>query len=192
MNKAALGRLAKDVRSDFGLSEDQPFDPFRWSDENGIPFISLREFTADEAAMRRFLEEKPQVWSAALLRDGRRSLVIYNPERSNERIRSDLTHEVAHFEAEHDPSPAWTAKDSSCGGTTKDQEKEAAELAGALLVPQDKAKLAVIRGREPNLVAAQFSVSVEMAAWRMRMSGGYEIVARSRRKWSPTQKGARG
>jgi Zn-dependent peptidase ImmA (M78 family) len=187
MNKAALGRLAREVRKDFGLTEDQPFDPFLWSSENGIPFISLRDFTANEAAMRRFLVEKPQVWSAALLRDGRSSLVIFNPERSNERIRSDLTHEVAHFEGEHDPSPAWTGEDSSCGGTTKEQEKEAAELAGALLIPQEKAKVAVIRGVESHVVAAQFRVSIEMAEWRMKMSGGYAIRARSRRKWSPAR-----
>jgi Zn-dependent peptidase ImmA (M78 family) len=186
MNKAALGRLAKEVRKDFGLTDDHPFDPHRWSNENGIPFISLREFTADEAAMRRFLEEKPHVWSAALLRDGRRSLVIYNPERSAERIRSDLTHEVAHFEAEHDPSPAWTGEDNTCGGASKAQEKEAAELAGALLIPQEKAKVAVIRGITADVVATRFQVSVEMASWRMRMSGGYAIRERSRRKWSRT------
>lgn len=171
---------------DFGLTDDSPFDPFRWSNENGIPFISLRDFTADEAAMRRFLEEKPYAWSAALLRDGRRSFVIYNPERSTERIRSDLTHEVAHFEAEHDPSPTWTGEDSSCGGTTKAQENEAAELSGALLVPQEKAKIAAIRGFAPEVVAGQFQVSAEMAAWRMKMSGGYAIRERSRRKWSKT------
>lgn len=183
MNKAALGRLATEVRKDYGLSENLPFDPFHWSGENSIPFISLRDFTGDEAAMRRFLEEKPHVWSAALLRDGRRSFVIYNPERSGERIRSDLTHEVAHFEAEHDPSPAWTAADSSCGGTSKAQEEEAAELAGALLVPPEKAKIAAIRGIAPPIVASRYQVSVEMATWRMKMSGGYAIRERSRRKW---------
>jgi Zn-dependent peptidase ImmA (M78 family) len=186
VNKAALGRLAKEVRRDFSLTDDHPFDPFHWSAENGVPFISLRDFTSDEASMRRFLVEKPHVWSAALLRDGRRSLVIYNPERSNERIRSDLTHEVAHFEAEHDPSPAWTGEDSSCGGTSKAQEKEAAELAGALLVPQERAKVAVIRGISPDIVAGQFQVSIEMATWRMKMSGGYAILEHSRRKWSKT------
>ncbi|MFT4221165.1 MAG: ImmA/IrrE family metallo-endopeptidase [Microbacterium sp.] len=183
MNKAALGRLATEVRKDFVLGDDQPFDPFAWSEEHGIPFISLRDFTADEAAMRRFLEEKPHVWSAALLRDGNRHLVIYNPERSNERIRSDLTHEVAHFEAEHEPSPAWTNESGSCGGASKAQEKEAAELAGALLVPAAQAKLAAIRGAEPSAVARRYQVSIEMAEWRMKMSGGYTIRQRSRSKW---------
>lgn len=182
MNKAALGRLAKEVRQDLALSDDQPFDPFAWSDEHGIPFISLRDFTADEAAMRRFLEEKPSVWSAALLRDGNCHLVIYNPERTKERVRSDLTHEVAHFEAEHEPSAAWTNDSGGCGGTSKAQEAEAAELAGALLIPAPRAKLAVIRGIEPQIVAHHYQVSEEMAAWRMKMSGGYKILQRSRSK----------
>lgn len=183
MNKAALGRLAKEVRQDFALTDDQPFDPFAWADEHGIPFISLRDFTADEAAMRRFLDEKPHVWSAALLRDGNRHFVIYNPVRSNERIRSDLAHEVAHFEAEHDPSPAWTEKEGRCGGNSKAQELEAAELAGALLIPQEKAKAAAIRGIDPRLISARYQVSLEMTEWRMRMSGGYAIRERSQSKW---------
>jgi Zn-dependent peptidase ImmA (M78 family) len=185
MNKAALGRLATEVRQDFNLTDDQPFDPFAWAAEHGIPFISLRDFTADEAAMRHFLEDKPQVWSAALLRDGNRHFVIYNPERSRERTRSDLTHEVAHFEAEHAPSPAWTNDGGGCGGASKAQEREAAELAGALLIPAGRAKLAAIRGVDPEAVALRYQVSVEMAQWRMKMSGGYTIRQRSRSKWQP-------
>lgn len=178
MNKAALGRLAGEVRRDFSLSDGQPFDPWAWSSEHGIPFISLRDFVADEAAMRHFLHEKPQVWSAALLRDGRRHFVIYNPERSRERTRSDLTHEVAHFEAEHELSPSWT-NDGGCGATSRTQEREAAELAGALLVPAARARAAAIQGVDPGVVAARYQVSVEMAEWRMKMSGGYTIRNRS-------------
>lgn len=186
MNKAAFGRLALEVRADFGTSPSDPFDPLLWSKEHGIPFISLRDFTSDEEAMRRFLVEKPEVWSAALLRDGRSHLVIYNPERSQERIRSDLTHEVAHFEAEHSLSAAWTDAKGSCGGTSKAQEREAAELAGAILVPQEHARIAAIRGYNPELVASSYRVSLEMAEWRMRISGGYAIRQRSRSKrgWS--------
>jgi hypothetical protein len=171
------GRVRPDRRS--------AFDPFAWSAKNGIDFVSLRDFTADEAAMRRFLEEKPEVWSATLLRDGRRHFVIYNPVRSQERLRSDLTHKVAHFKAEHDPSPAWTSEDSKCDGGSKGQENETAELAGALLVPRAKARLAAIRDISPERVAARYRVSVDMAIWRMRMSGGYKIRASSQKKWRP-------
>ncbi|MBF4563112.1 ImmA/IrrE family metallo-endopeptidase [Microbacterium sp. VKM Ac-2870] len=114
--------------------------------------------------------------------------MIFNPDRSNGRVRSDLTHEIAHFEAEHEPSPAWTNGGDSgvgCGGTSKSQEREAAELAGALLVPAAKAKVAAIRDIAPHVVATRCQVSIEMAAWRMRISGGYAIRRRSRLKWQP-------
>lgn len=65
--------------------------------------------------------------------------------------------------------------DSSCGGTSKAQEKEAEELAGALLVPQEKAKIAVIKGIAPLVVTNRYQVSIEMATWHMKMSGGYAI-----------------
>jgi Zn-dependent peptidase ImmA (M78 family) len=179
MNKAALGRLAEEVRSDFGLSKSDPFNPFRWSEEHGIPFISLRDFTADEAAMHRFLDEKPHVWSAALVQDGNRHFVIYNPLRSRARLHSDLTHEIAHIEAEHEPGPAWT-DDRGCGGASKSQENEAAELAGAILVPPAAAKEAAIFNRSPQSVADRYEVSIELAQWRMRVSGGYVIAQRAR------------
>lgn len=180
--KTALAKLALEIRGDFNLSTRQPFDPFVWSEANGIPFISLRDFVADEAALRRFLEEKTYVWSAALVRDGRSHLVIYNPERANERIRSDLSHEIAHFEAEHEPSPNWTDEAGGCGGASKAQEDEAAELAGAILVPAEQAKNAAVRGLDPAVMATRYQVSVEMASWRMRMSGGYNIARYAQQK----------
>ncbi|GAA0999831.1 hypothetical protein GCM10009563_26380 [Subtercola frigoramans] len=99
-----------------------------------------------------------------------------------ERIRSDLTHEVAHFEAEHDPSEAWTDESGRCGGTTKEQEIEAAELAGAILIPHESAKRAAMRGIDATAIALRYQVSLEMAEWRMRMSGGYEIRRHSQSK----------
>lgn len=140
------------------------------------------DFTADEAAKRQFLEEKPRVWCATFLRDGRWQFATFNPERSEVRVRSDLTHEVSHFETEHDPSPTWTSEDSSCDGRSKEQELEAPELAGALLVPQASAKLAAIRGVAPRSVAMRYRASVEMAEWRMRKPGGYNIREKCNRE----------
>lgn len=62
------------------------------------------------------------------------------------------------------------------------QEKEAEELAGALLVPEEKAKIALIKDIAPLVVANRYQVSVEMATWRMKMSRGYAIRERSRRR----------
>jgi len=57
------------------------------------------------------------------------------------------------------------------------------ERAGAILVPAAKAKVAAIRGIDPSVVAYRYQVSIEMAQWRMKMSGGYTIRERSRSKW---------
>jgi hypothetical protein len=180
--KAALGRLAAEIRADFGLAPSDAFDPHAWSEANGIPFISIAEFESTEAASRRFLVEKPEVWSAALLKDGRAHLVIYNPAHTTERIRSNLTHEVAHFEAEHPLSGGWLGDDGSCGGSSKPHEKEAAELAGALLVPAEVARVQAIRGGSAADLAARYRVSEPMAEWRMRESGGYVIAQRFQAK----------
>ena len=178
-SNAELGRLALEVRGDFGLLDTQPFDPFAWSRECGIPFISLRDFTADEAAMHHFLHERSHVWSAALIKDGRSHLVIYNPQHSTARTRSDLTHEIAHFEADHEPSPSWTDEAGGCGGTSKVHEQEAVELAASILIPPVKAKEAAIFGRTPQWLAGRYQVSIEMATWRMNTSGGYVIARRA-------------
>lgn len=180
--KAALARLAADIRADFGLNDIDAFDPMSWSEDNGVPFISLDEFSADPAARRRFTEERPEVWSAALLRDGMSHLVIYNSAHSPERTRSNLAHEVAHFEAEHLLSDAWMEEDGSCGGTSRSDEKEAAELAAAILVPAEMAKQHAIRSGAPGALAVRYGVSIQMAEWRMRVSGGHLIRDRAAAK----------
>ncbi|MGW5569922.1 ImmA/IrrE family metallo-endopeptidase [Nocardia thailandica] len=182
MSKAALARLAADVRWELGLRDHQPFDPFVWAEEYGVSFVSLDEVTMSEAARQRFTTDKPDIWSAALLRDGAGHVVIYNSAHTPERVRSNLAHEVAHLVAEHTVSAAWITKPNACGGTGKEQETEAAELAGALLVPVEQARRSAMRGHDPAVVAARFKVSVEMATWRMRMSGGERIAARTRAK----------
>lgn len=179
--KAALGRLATSIREELGLGTEDPFDPLAWADEWGVPFLSLDDVPDIDSARKRFTVEAPGAWSAALVQDGSRHLVIYNPSHSPERLRSDLAHEVAHFGAEHSLSSGWVSE-NGCGATNKEQEREAAELSGLLLIPQAEAMVWAIRSRSPYALAARYKVSVEMATWRMRMSGGAKIAERSRRK----------
>lgn len=182
MNKAALGRLAKAVRVETGCPEREPFDPWKWSTENGIPFLSLDDITITAAARRHFTIERPAVWSALLTRYDMQHVVIYNPAHSPERIRSNLAHEVAHFAVEHELSDAWMNDDGRCGGASSDDEDEAAELAGALLVPAHIARAHAIADGTVEALAATYDVSVPMARWRMGASGGTVIAQRARNK----------
>jgi hypothetical protein len=183
--KAALGRLAKSVRAETGCLEHEPFDPWAWSDANGIPFWSLDELDVTADAYRHFVHEHPHKWSALLARYGMQHVVLYNPAHTPERILSNLAHEVAHIEAEHELTQAWMDEDGNCSGSTKDQEKEAAELAGALLVPAEIAKAHAIRGGSVEALASKYEVSVQMANWRMQLSGGPTIARRTRKRTQP-------
>lgn len=180
MNKAALGRLAAAVRVETGCPEHEPFDPWKWSQDNGIPFLSLNDINITTAARDHFTIERPSAWSALLTRYGMQHVVIYNPAHSPERVRSNLAHEVAHFAAEHKLTDAWMDDNGHCGGTSTSEEDEAAELAGALLVPADAARAHAINGGRPEELGAKYGVSIPMARWRMGVSGGAVIAQRAR------------
>lgn len=174
--KAALSRLATEVRRELGLSDSVPFDAHLWAKEYGIPFVSLQDLVDAAGAVQHFMRERPDRWSAALVKNGTGHLVVYNSAHADVRVRSDLAHEIAHLVAEHKLNAAWM-EDARCSGASKPQEKEAGELAGALLVPLETAKAHAIKRRPASSLANQFGVSLEMASWRMQVSGG-EIIAR--------------
>ncbi len=182
--KKALHRLADEVRAELGIGQHEPFDPHVWAEEYGVPFVSLDDVALPEEARRRFTVDAPELWSAALIQNGTGHIVIYNSVHTPARIRSNLAHEVAHIVAEHAISTAWVDKQGKCGGTSREQEQEASELAGALLIPAGQARVHAIRGVTASQVADQYGVSVEMARWRLRISGGMQIAARSRARRS--------
>lgn len=184
MNKAELRRLANDVRGELGLTSTQRFDPLHWGKEWGVRMLSLDQVTSDPATLQRLTEDAPELWSAAVVKDRFGHFVIYNHAHSAPRIRSDLAHEVAHLVAEHRLDVAWMEPGGKKCGASPTHEKEAAELGGALLVPAAEAKTHAFYGRSPEALAAKFGVSLEMATWRMSVSGGPE----TRKHWLAKQK----
>lgn len=182
MNKADLQRLAAEVREELGLTPADRFEPDVWSELWGVPMLSLEEVTDDPEVLHRLTVEAPELWSAALLKLGKGHLVIYNHAHAAVRVRSDLAHEIAHLVAEHRIDAAWMEPGGKKCGAPADQEKEAAELGGALLVPAETAKLHAIAGKPAWTLAEHFGVSVEMANWRMGASGGTVIRQRMMQK----------
>lgn len=181
-SKAALQRLAASVREELSLADGVPFDVDLWSREYGVPFLSIDQLAISDAARDRFTRDAPELWSAALVRNGTGHVVVYNPAHAPVRVRSNLAHEVAHLVAEHSLSPSWVDPHGKCSGTSRAQEAEAAELAGALLVPANRARALAIRGVDPVVVATQYGVSLDMARWRLDVSGGAVIARRHRAK----------
>jgi hypothetical protein len=185
VNKEHLRRLAAEVRAELGLRPEQAFDPHLWSHEWGVPMLSLADVTEDPEALHRLTVEAPELWSAALISVGTGHAVIYNHAHAPARVLSDLTHEIAHLVAEHRIDSAWMQPGGKKCGASPEHEKEAAELGGALLIPAEEARVHAIAGRSEWALAERYRVSVEMATWRMRASGGTVIRRRMLDKRRP-------
>lgn len=176
--KTELGRLAAEVRAELGLGDNARFDPHAWAALWGVPFKALGDIASAPEAVDYFTRVAPGSWSAALLRNGPGHVVVYNSSHSPERVLSNLAHEIAHLVAEHELDGSWMQDENGCGAARPNDEKEAAELAGALLVPAAVARQHAIYGRSEQALALKYGVSVPMALWRMRESGGTVIRQR--------------
>jgi Zn-dependent peptidase ImmA (M78 family) len=82
---------------------------------------------------------------------------------------------MCHVLLEHRFTTVLVREGDNCRNSDRDQELEAAELSGELLVPADAARSMGRRGLSDEEVARSFAVSVEMARWRMQISGARKI-----------------
>ncbi|MFR9807408.1 ImmA/IrrE family metallo-endopeptidase [Pseudonocardia sp. RS010] len=136
--------------------------------------------TCPAAAIRHFQREgNGQVSGFALLVDDRH-LIAYNDAHGIELVRSTMTHEVSHVVLQHEPMLRVVGDKGCVDNSDVDQEAEATELGGELLIPAQVAKKAAIDQRPAEDLACQFQTSAELARWRMNVSGGHQIRRRSR------------
>jgi Zn-dependent peptidase ImmA (M78 family) len=180
--KAKLENLAREVRGELGLGQNDPLDPYRLADEYGIPIYpidSLPEFGCSERAIRHFAENRPKAWSAALIPVGTSRLIIENTAHAPVRRRTNTTHEMSHVLLEHDfDNPLLT--DDGCRRYDPTKERQATELAGELLIPTKAAINAAFANKTNAQVASHFEVSIQFA--QMRMAGARKIAERAIQK----------
>jgi len=177
--KTKLETLALQIRSEVGLGWNERLDPYQLAEEYGIPVYSidtLPKFGCSEQALQHFMENRPAVWSAALVAVGTGRLVIENTAHAPVRRRSNITHEMSHVLLEH-PFDDLLLTDEGCRCHDPRKEGEALDLAGELLVPTKAAINAAFAGKTNQQVAIHFAVSVQFA--QMRMAGPRKIVERS-------------
>ncbi len=184
MNKNALKRLAVELRTEAGCGAHDRFDPYRLADLYGVDVHRLSELECSEAARVHFQVTRPDVFSGALvpLVTGG-AVIIENDAHSSERRRSTASHEMAHLALEHKFKASFVDDDiRRCRLTNKEQEAEAAELSGELLLPFEAAKFLAIRGIPDEEAATRFDVSVDIAKWRLNSTGARRMAERWARK----------
>ncbi|MEU9685694.1 ImmA/IrrE family metallo-endopeptidase [Amycolatopsis japonica] len=102
-------------------------------------------------------------------------MIVHNDAHTPGRQSSNLAHELAHGLLLHPPSPVIDSR--GCRHWNGTIEEEANCLAGALLVPGKAARGMVRRGRSIDQIADELGCSVEMARWRVNMSGASRLAS---------------
>lgn len=182
MNKAALRRLALEVRNELNLTAHDPFDPFDLAELYGIDVIRLSEIECSPKALSHFQISRPDVFSGALvpLSDGG-TVIIENDSHAPERRISTASHEMSHVVLEH-PFRVTLTNTHGCRISDPEHENEAAELSGELLIPFETACRLAYQEVSDAEVARRLGVSVELARWRMNSTGARKIASRAQAK----------
>lgn len=184
MNKAALKRLALELRREVDLTAHDPFDPLVLAELYGVDVIRLSEIDCSPEALEHFQIDRSERFSGALvpLPDGS-TVIIENDSHVPERRVSTASHEMAHVTLEH-PFAATLTNSKGCRVSVKEHEEEAAELSGELLLPTEAARRLAYYKESDEEVARRFGISVKFASWRMNATGARKIAARARAKRS--------
>jgi Zn-dependent peptidase ImmA (M78 family) len=180
VNKALLKRLATELRAEIDLGPHAPFDPYRLAELYGVDVIQMSDLDCSREAIRHFQVLRRDVFSGALvpLAYGG-SVIIENDAHPVERRRSTASHEMSHVALEHEFGATLT-DERRCSLASVQQEKEAAELGGELLLPFEAAKRLAWQGVTDQDAATRFGVSLEIARWRLNATGARRIAQRAR------------
>jgi hypothetical protein len=169
--------LALEFREEIALGPLDPLDPWELAALYGVDVYGLDDVGCSREALDHFALTRPQAFSGALVPLSTGAAIIENTAHPLVRRRSTMSHEMAHVTLEHLFS-ATLVNEQGCRNAEPDQEDEATELSGELLLPFDAA-IQLARRRVTNeAVAEQFGVSIAFARWRMNSTGARKIADR--------------
>lgn len=175
--KTHAKKLAIELRQEIDLDAHQPFAPYQLAELYGIQVVTLSELDCSDAAHQHFGVAQREVFSGALIPNGTGAVMLENDAHPLVRRRSTASHELAHVCLEH-VFAGSLVNEKGCRSSDPEQEDEATELAAELLVPTVAAQRLGRETASDEAVAEHFNVSIEMARWRMRMSGARIMAAR--------------
>lgn len=179
--KAEAKRLSIELRAEIGLKPEDPFDPYMMAELYGIQVHRLSELECSDEARSYFMDINPKAISGALIPIGSRLAILDHDGHSVARRRATISHELSHVVLEHQFSTSALLDLDGCRTSDPEQEAEATELSGELLVPFSAALAMARRGYNDTAVSQMMEVSVELARWRMNASGARKIASRSRK-----------
>ncbi|MBX6750982.1 MAG: ImmA/IrrE family metallo-endopeptidase [Micromonosporaceae bacterium] len=178
--KTEAERLADRTRAQLGLKPDA------WLEIRDLArHLKIEVHAADEFVEKKDLEElehlQPGCFSAATFHlPGGRTVTVYNPLADPGRTNSDLAHEISHILLRHDVREIQQIAGHTFFTCNPEQEEEANWLGGCLLLPRQLLLREAFNGADPVSLARKYTVSVQMARFRLNASGVLLQVKRAR------------
>lgn len=165
-----MREVADEERADLGLGRRDPLDPYELAEAHGIPVYCLADcvdngLPAD--VLEHFARQNTGVWSAMLIPLGTVRLIVENEKHALVRRRSNIAHELGHHLLEHPFNQVLLGEDHK-RVFDAEQEKQAAFIAGELLIPLAAAERMAFDGWDNARVGTQYGVSEQFAQMQMR------------------------
>lgn len=171
--KAKAERLAAEYRSKLAIHPCAPLCAFDLARYLNVAIYSATDFLNLPNEINR-LSDEDFGWSAlTMITKANNRIIINNPYHSKARQQSDVMHELAHIICDHKQSLTKYDFDIPLGMRHFDdlQEEEAICLGSTLQIPRPGLLWALKRNFNISQIAMHFNSSVEMAEYRMRISG---------------------
>jgi Zn-dependent peptidase ImmA (M78 family) len=117
-------------------------------------------------------------FSAATFEIRGRRIIVTNPLRTDERLASDVAHELAHLLLDHRLSEVREIDGVPFRTCMPEEEEQATAFGGTLLLPRPLLIAAARRGDGPAEIAPSCGVTLEMARYRYNTTGVAKQVHR--------------
>jgi Zn-dependent peptidase ImmA (M78 family) len=98
-------------------------------------------------------------------------VIVFNPLRTIQRTQSDIAHELSHLVLGHQLDEVRIVAGVPFRTCRPDQEEEATNLGGTLLLPRPLLLRAARQGLGVEEIAEQYAVTVDMARFRFNKTG---------------------
>ncbi len=168
--KAEAERQSEKARTEMGKRPSDHVDALDFATHVKAEVRRADELTSPEK-LETLEELQPGAFSACTFTVGEKHIIVYNPFSSPGRTQSDVAHEVAHIMLKHEMKTVEMIAGLTFFTCDPEEEQEANWLAGCLLLPRRLLYLAARRGMRAPEIAEQFTVSEQMAAFRLRTTG---------------------
>lgn len=168
--KANAERESLRLRREIGLTPIQALDITSLADYMRVQIVS-----ADKLIDISRLEELDRIqaysFSAATFEVGERTIIVSSPLRSPGRLASDIAHELSHLLLDHQLSEVREVSGVPFRTCRPDEEEQATNFGGTLLLPRPLLVAAARKGLGPQEIAEEYGVTPEMARYRYNSTG---------------------